>query len=692
MKTKLIFLFTIFAFALTTNAQWKQANGPYGGISRAILIKGTDIFAGTSGGGVFVSSNNGQTWKPCNKGISNFTVGSLTLNGTTLFAGTDGGGAFMSLDNGANWSVVGGGITNYYVRALAANGSNVFAGTGAGMFVSYNNGNSWTNFSNGLTISDVRAILIKDTLVFAATYGGGIFRSGINANNWVAVNTGITTNYIYSLSYSDSVIYAASSNKGIFTSTCNGNSWSNINSTNNQLLDDWVNYVLAYGTKIFAATYHGMCVSSNKGQTWTTINNGLLNKDIRSLAYNGTLLFAGSNDGGVFVSTNNGNDWNLCGIQNTYATSFTVYGDNVFVGTYGNYSLHVTTDLGVHWIPLANGLLNTYENRAVISVTHVDSILIVGTDGGGVFRSIDFGKTWAPCDSGFSNKYLTCYALLTSNTKIYAATNYGVYTSTDNGITWNSISSGLPTTGIISLGIKGTSIFAGTKGSGFYIYNNTTGSWSAFNVGLTALNVYSICDNNSSIFIGTSNGIFVSTNDGASWSAVATGAPYMYVYALVSSGNMMFAGTNGGTYFSKDNGVTWKYDVTGIDGIASKDTRALAISGTTVFAGMYEGAVWTRPIGNFSGLPNMDSKQYEPQFICYPNPFTDQIRFQLNHQPNFKTLKVVIYDLSGKVMDQKYFAWDDELVFNNVNVTAGLYLCQVLNGDEILGAVKIIKR
>ncbi|MDQ3011765.1 MAG: hypothetical protein M3X11_13785, partial [Acidobacteriota bacterium] len=48
--------------ATPTRGQWVQTNGPYGGDIRALLVNGTNLFAGTNGGGVFLSTNNGQSW------------------------------------------------------------------------------------------------------------------------------------------------------------------------------------------------------------------------------------------------------------------------------------------------------------------------------------------------------------------------------------------------------------------------------------------------------------------------------------------------------------------------------------------------------------------------------------------------------------------------------------------------------
>ena len=113
------------------NAQWIQTNGPYLGLIHCFAVSGTNLFAGTVGGGVFLSSNNGTSWTAVNSGLTNSYVFALATSGTNLFAGTD-GGVFLSTNNGTSWSAVNSGLTYSDVYALATSGTNLFAGTYGG--------------------------------------------------------------------------------------------------------------------------------------------------------------------------------------------------------------------------------------------------------------------------------------------------------------------------------------------------------------------------------------------------------------------------------------------------------------------------------------------------------------------------------------------------------------------------------
>ena len=60
------------------------------------------------------------------------------------------------------------------------------------------------------------------------------------------------------------------------------------------------------GTNLFAGTENaGVLLSTNNGTSWTAVNSGLKRMYVYSLVVSGTNLFAGTYDG-VFLSTNNG--------------------------------------------------------------------------------------------------------------------------------------------------------------------------------------------------------------------------------------------------------------------------------------------------------------------------------------------------------------------------------------------------
>ncbi len=89
---------------------------------------GNNIFAGTGDyygtsvtGGVFLSTDNGNSWTAVSNGLpSPIGVYSLAIKGDTIFAGTGGDGVFLSDNNGTSWTWVSNGLPINYVQWLYA--------------------------------------------------------------------------------------------------------------------------------------------------------------------------------------------------------------------------------------------------------------------------------------------------------------------------------------------------------------------------------------------------------------------------------------------------------------------------------------------------------------------------------------------------------------------------------------------
>lgn len=106
-----------------------------------------------------------------------------------------------------------------------------------------------------------------------------------------------------------------------------------------------------------------------------------------------------------------------------------------------------------------------------MTTTHVFSLVIDGTDlfaaGRGIFRSSDHGVTWFEVSTGLTN--LNVLSLAVQDGYIYAGNEIGVYSSFNKGETWIPFRTGLEGTTIHSLTIGSTRIIAGTHAKGVFI-------------------------------------------------------------------------------------------------------------------------------------------------------------------------------------------------------------------------------
>ncbi len=184
----------------------------------AVVVSGTNIFAGSSGKGVYVSTNYGVNWVQSNSGITNTTVRALSLSGGNLFAGTN-SGVFLSTDDGTNWTPQGLSgivINSIAIASIRSVGTDLYAGTNDGVFLSTNNGSIWTQVNGGLTDTLISSIVTYGTNVFAGTDSSGVFLSTSNGASWYSVNSGLTSTDVVCLAIGDTNLYAGTIGGGVW--------------------------------------------------------------------------------------------------------------------------------------------------------------------------------------------------------------------------------------------------------------------------------------------------------------------------------------------------------------------------------------------------------------------------------------------------------------------------------------------
>lgn len=144
------------------------------------VLPGSPMLAAVASGGVYKSTDGGETWQkpaPGNGMVAAETVwslGSFKDNGALVYAATQ-SGIYISLDFGSSWTLSNDGITGQTMRAWADDKyPNIYyAGTTDGLFRSINAGITWNRISEDTT---VRAITqfngVDKKRIYAATDNG----------------------------------------------------------------------------------------------------------------------------------------------------------------------------------------------------------------------------------------------------------------------------------------------------------------------------------------------------------------------------------------------------------------------------------------------------------------------------------------------------------------------------------------
>ena len=137
---------------------------------------------------------------------------------------------------------------------------------------------------------------------------------------------------------------------------------------------------------IFPGTFEGGGIypSTDDGDNWTLVDNGLTNTYVTALAINGAgHIFAATFGGGAFRSTDNGDSWAQLntGVPNATFLSLTISASgDIFAGgdpLGGPVGVLRSTDNGDTWQPVNNGLTTGNGSNALIAT--VNGYLFAGS-------------------------------------------------------------------------------------------------------------------------------------------------------------------------------------------------------------------------------------------------------------------------------------------------------------------------
>lgn len=220
------------------------------------------------------------------------------------------------------------------------------------------------------------------------------------------------------------------------------------------------------GDRVYLVDWWNVWEGSGGGDRWTQLHHGLQNSvinDIRVDPRNPKCWFVCAADNGLMVTRDGGKSWTrkMAGIADGHAQSldFSHQDPHKMVLIVNPWSqkerIHVyrTTDGGETWrdigfaaptTPLPSlGFVDGKVTAVAIDPVHDDTVY-VGTNGYGVFKSVNGGAGWEPVNHGLSTPYLKgARSLLVHPTVpgvLFACTQMGgVYKSTTGGKLWRSV-------------------------------------------------------------------------------------------------------------------------------------------------------------------------------------------------------------------------------------------------------------
>jgi photosystem II stability/assembly factor-like uncharacterized protein len=657
------------------NINQTAATGGYNGMGRAVAVAfhptdANTYFVGAPIGGVWKTSDGGNTYAPLTDALPYVSAGSVVVNYKKpsilyISIGDSEGwwnwslGIYKSYDGGLNWSVT---------------------------------GLNWT-FTNYQAIRKIVMSPTDTSILFAATTNG-LYRTVNSGASWTQIRTGYHTDVIYKPNNSNNdgnIVYASTDAGEIYKSVDAGVNWTQIYTSGGNGVH--LSVTLADPNTI-AASYYGpstVIYSRDLGNTFTAATGTISeNPDVFFVSQtNSSVFYYGGVD--VFKSTDQGSNWT----QITHwccpsAGQTTVHADNHYVGAsdlnpgiiyFGNDGgVYRYNESNTQWTERTNGLITTQyysianaQNNAIVMTggsqdnggryRQANAVWTASNGGDAMVQAIDpanynimystyvNGQLYRTTNAWGSNTeitpgfasgtrqvgdWVTPYVLDPNNSQIIVAGYKDVWRSTDRGTTWSQISTNLtggnninqvavtPGNSSIIYASQGTNMWktidGGTTWNALTVPNagTTTDPW-----GSGAITSIAISNTNANnIWISRSGynatiKVYKSTDQGTTWTNISATLPNVPVNTLIyqnSTNDALYVGTDAGVFYTNASIVGWQYFGQGMPNTSVTDL-AIQYSSGKIRAGTYGRGVWeTDVVGlpvtlvSFTAVVNPDNK------------------------------------------------------------------------------------
>ena len=386
--------------------------------------------------GLYKSTDYGESWTQTNDSELEGTLGGfgwyfgnvrvdptdpdiVFAMGVYLHRSTDGGNFWYNVGQSVH-------VDHHGMFISPTEPNRVYLGCDGGVYLSSNGGTIW-NLCTSQPSTQFYAITI-DYLLPQRLYGGtqdnGTLRTLTGeVDDWERIHggDGFYTNVDFTNS---NVIYAEYQWGYLRKSIDLGYSWifmmDGIHEEDRRnwctpvVMDEVDHMTLYYGS-------HRLYKTTNGGGVWIPISDDLTDgagggnltygtmTTIGPSRSNGQVVYVGTDDANVWVTTNSGGDWNRidAGLPDRWVTRVSVdpYADSIAYVTFSGHRvsgslphLYRTTNYGATWQSVSSDLPEGPINDVLVDPMNT-SVLYVGSDVG-VYVSEDLGASWTPLGTG----------------------------------------------------------------------------------------------------------------------------------------------------------------------------------------------------------------------------------------------------------------------------------------------------
>ena len=292
---------------------------------------------------------------------------------------------------------------------------------GQGIYRSTDGGYRWEQVFRHEAVASL-TIDPKDPSILYAAIWDGILKSTDGGATWALIARGKNAlpgpAYVLAIPQDNNQIIYAGIERGVYRSSDGGLTWE----ARNKGMADTPIYTLAIGSRdgnlLYAAGKSAEIWKSIDGGSspWEKLSSDYFREAIYALALhpeNNQWLYAGTNESTVVLSTNGGRDWQLRNgglVYQPFPLKISalaidprdpriIYAGTGFKSNYNGHGIYKSTDGGLSWQSINNGLpvdtqwLGGYYVQSV-AIDPDDSQTIYAAGFGGLYKSTDGGHLW----------------------------------------------------------------------------------------------------------------------------------------------------------------------------------------------------------------------------------------------------------------------------------------------------------
>lgn len=310
-----------------------------------------------------------------------------------------------------------------------------------------------------------------------------------------------------------------------------------------------------YGDKIYCGSDGGIFVSSNEGNLWTDLSEGLQISQFYRIAVSTTnpdLILTASQDNGTNLFSEPGQYNHLLGGDGNMAL-IDYSNDQIMYSAYPGGEFQKSTNGGTDFSGFTNGIeesgawvtpLEMHPTNPNILFSAFENVWKVGNNG-----------LWAPISDFPFSGTLLALKVAPSNADVIYTSTYGTIRKTVNGgEDWTNITSGLPDLTITGIEVHPEDpdelwiTMSGYNANAKVFHSADGGStWNNLTLNLPNLPVNCVSyqlGSNDGIYIGTDVGVYYKDGDNINWSSYNSGLPNVIVKQIIfqyQSGKILLA-------------------------------------------------------------------------------------------------------------------------------------------------------